>query len=201
MSKTAKKINTRRMTQLAILIAIEVVLGFTPLGFIMVPPISMTTMHLPVLIAAIVLGPLEGGILGFSFGTISMIRATTAVGATDMLFSPFVSGEPISSIIMTFVPRILMGVIAGYLYIAVKKLTKKGSIALVVGITVGKLSSTFMVLFCLWSFFDHIPMKKVFTAILSLNGTIELALGLLVVTAVCQPLLKMLGKDKTPVKV
>lgn len=193
--KTTKTFDTKRMTLLALLIALEAVLGFTPIGFIMMPPlVSITTMHIPVLIAAILLGPAAGGILGFSFGLISTIRATTAVSVTDMLFSPFVSGKPIESIIMSFVPRILMGLLAGYIYLWLKKRDKKGYIAMIVSITVAKLVSTFLVLFFLWAFFSHIPLKAVFTAILSLNGTLELAMGLILVTAICKPLLKITQK-------
>ena len=43
---------TLRLAQLAILIALEAVLTFTPLGFIMVPPISITLMHIPVIVGA-----------------------------------------------------------------------------------------------------------------------------------------------------
>ena len=67
--------DTLRMVQLAILIALEAIMAFTPLGFIMIPPISATLMHIPVIIGAILLGPLRGGILGGCFGLFSVIRA------------------------------------------------------------------------------------------------------------------------------
>lgn len=43
---------TMRLAQLAMLIAIQAILTFTPLGFIMIPPISITIMHIPVIIGA-----------------------------------------------------------------------------------------------------------------------------------------------------
>lgn len=92
---------TLRLAQLAILIALEAVLTFTPLGFIMVPPISITLMHIPVIVGAVLMGPVDGGILGLSFGVFSMIKASTAAASpADMAFSPFLSGEPVSSIVM-----------------------------------------------------------------------------------------------------
>ena len=70
---------TMRLAQLAMLIAIQAILTFTPLGFIMIPPISITIMHIPVIIGAVTMGPLFGGILGASFGVMSMLKATFAL--------------------------------------------------------------------------------------------------------------------------
>ena len=55
MSRTTNK--TRTLVQLSLLIALEAVMAFTPLGFIMIPPISITILHIPVIIGAILLGP------------------------------------------------------------------------------------------------------------------------------------------------
>ena len=48
MSRTTNK--TRALVQLSLLIALEAVMAFTPLGFIMIPPISITILHIPVII-------------------------------------------------------------------------------------------------------------------------------------------------------
>ena len=101
-----------RLAQLAMLIAIQAILTFTPLGFIMIPPISITIMHIPVIIGAVTMGPLFGGILGASFGVMSMLKATFAAASpADIIFSPFISGTPVQSLILCVVPRILLGVI------------------------------------------------------------------------------------------
>ena len=65
MSQTHEK--TLKLAQLAMLIAIEAIMTFLPIGFIMVPPVSITLLHIPVIIGAILMGPLYGGILGGSF--------------------------------------------------------------------------------------------------------------------------------------
>ena len=116
---------TMRLAQLAMLIAIQAILTFTPLGFIMIPPISITIMHIPVIIGAVTMGPLFGGILGASFGVMSMLKATFAAASpADIIFSPFISGTPVQSLILCVVPRILLGVIAAWLFIGLKKLIK-----------------------------------------------------------------------------
>ena len=93
--------NTRTLAQLAILIALLAVLTFTPIGFIMVPPVSITLMHIPVIVGAMLMGPKQGGVLGLAFGLFSMIKASTAAASpVDMAFSPFLSGEPVASLVL-----------------------------------------------------------------------------------------------------
>ena len=71
MSKSTSK--TRQLTQLSLLIALEAVMAFTPLGFIMIPPISITILHIPVIIGAILMGPTYGGFFGGAFWGLGMI--------------------------------------------------------------------------------------------------------------------------------
>ncbi|MBR3606466.1 MAG: ECF transporter S component, partial [Lachnospiraceae bacterium] len=60
----------------ALMMAIVILLANTPLGMIQLPVIKATTVHIPVIVGAIVLGPLAGGILGATFGICSMISNT-----------------------------------------------------------------------------------------------------------------------------
>ena len=64
----SKNVSTLRMTQLALLIAIELIMTVTPLGYIMIPPIAATLMHIPVIVGAVVMGPKAGAALGTVFG-------------------------------------------------------------------------------------------------------------------------------------
>lgn len=106
MSQTTRK--TARLVQYALLMALLAVLGFTPLGFIMVPPVSITILHIPVILGAVLFGPGCGALLGFEFGLISMVRAIMApTPPIDMLFSPAASGAPVQSIVMCILPRVL----------------------------------------------------------------------------------------------
>ncbi|NLN96927.1 MAG: ECF transporter S component [Eubacteriaceae bacterium] len=183
------RVKTAQMTQLTLLIAIMAVLGFTPLGFIQIPPVSITIMHIPVMIGAMVMGPKEGGILGLVFGLISMVRATfMGVSPIDLMFSPFASGYPIQSIIMVLVPRILLGVITGVLY---KSLEPKTKDVLAIGLsaTVGSIAHSALVLSCLAVLFSAFPLKEVIFIIISVNGTLELLAGVVVSVAVVKPLL------------
>ena len=86
-----RKKDTRWMALLAMLVAVELVLVATGIGLIPLPVIKATTLHIPVILGAVLLGPLAGGILGAVFGLSSMWINTTAPGLLAFAFSPFMS--------------------------------------------------------------------------------------------------------------
>ncbi len=196
MSNSTAKI--QKMVLLAMLIALQAILAFTPIGFIMIPPmISITLMHIPVIIGAVILGPTCGSILGFSFGLMSMIKATTSASYGDLIFSPFVSPNPVASIIMCFVPRILLGVIAGFLFILLRKKWGKDILAIGISAAVASLFHTISVLTLMWCLFDALELKAVFTIAFGLNGILELVVGIILSVAISKPLLKYLEKRRS----
>lgn len=107
-----RKITTRKMVVTAILGAITVVLGLTPLGFIPLGLISITTMHIPVIVAGILEGPFVGGLVGLIFGLSSMLNAVLRPTPISFIFL-----NPIVSVL----PRILIGVFSAYVYKFLKK--------------------------------------------------------------------------------
>lgn len=193
MSRTTGK--TRKLVQLSLLIALEAVMAFTPLGFIMIPPISITILHIPVIIGAILMGPTYGGILGGAFGVLAMIKATFfAASPADLLFSPFLSGAPVQSLVMCIVPRILLGVFAALLYRLFKGLFGKDVPALAVSCILATLLHSLMVLGSMWLFFSAMPLRDVFITIASLNCIVEMLAAGVVGTAVCKPLMAYLRR-------
>lgn len=188
---------TMRLAQLAMLIALQAILTFTPVGFIMIPPISITLMHIPVIIGAVTMGPLFGGVLGASFGVMSMLKATFAAASpADIIFSPFISGSPVQSLILCIVPRILLGVIAAWLFIGLKRLLKNEVVAIGLSAGVATLCHSAMVLGLMWLLFDSLPLKEVFATMMSLNCLLEIAMAVVVGIAVCKPLLVYLRRQK-----
>ena len=83
--------DTRYMVTLAMMAAIVVLLANTPLGMIQLPVIKATTVHIPVIIGSILLGPGAGAILGGVFGLCSMVSNTQAPTLLSFAFSPFLS--------------------------------------------------------------------------------------------------------------
>ncbi len=72
-----KKMSTRKLTVTGMMIAITMILSYTPLGIIPLQPVSATIVHIPTIIIALLEGPLVGGIVGAAFGIVSMIKAIT----------------------------------------------------------------------------------------------------------------------------
>src|SRR5690554_4498764 len=103
---------TVKMVLLAILVAIMLVLAFTPLGYLKLGVVEISFMMVPVAVGAIVLGPLAGAILGGVFGATSFIQALGMSPFGVMLKSI----NPFYTFLLTMVPRILMGWLAGLIF-------------------------------------------------------------------------------------
>ena len=84
-----KKHDTRYMAMLAMLSGVLFVMGMTGIGFIPLPVIKATTMHIPVILGAVLLGPSAGAFLGAVFGSCSIWANTTAPNLLSFAFSPF----------------------------------------------------------------------------------------------------------------
>ena len=82
-----KKHDTQWMVSVALMAAIVILLANTPLGMIQLPIIKATTVHIPVIIGAILLGPSAGAILGFVFGVCSLVSNTMAPTLVFCIFS------------------------------------------------------------------------------------------------------------------
>ena len=145
-----KKHNTRWLVSVALMAAIVIVLANTPLGMIQLPVIKATTVHIPVIIGAILLGPMAGGILGFVFGVCSLISNTMAPTLLSFAFSPFMSttGIPgaIKAIWVSVGCRILIGVAAGWLWVLFKKVKLNQIVALVLTGFLGSMVNTVTVM-------------------------------------------------------
>ena len=107
MIKDKNVLTIKKMATIGILGGISIVLGMTPLGFIPVGPTRATIMHIPVIIGAIVEGPLVGAFVGLIFGLFSMFQAATNPTPVSFVFL-----NPVVSIL----PRVLIGVVTYYVY-------------------------------------------------------------------------------------
>ena len=105
------------MTIIGVLSAISIMMSMLPfIGYIPIGPIKATIMHIPVIIGAIIEGPLVGATIGLIFGLTSLWNAITQ----PVLLSPLFI-NPLVSVL----PRILIGIVAYYVYQGVYKLSKK----------------------------------------------------------------------------
>ena len=137
------------MVLMAILAAIMLILGFTPLGFLRVGAIEITFMVIPIAIGAILLGPRGGAILGGLFGAISFFQCF-GISA----FGTFLLGlNPIYTFITCIIPRILCGLIPGFVFNAMIKHDKTKTVSYYVTALLTALLNTVFFVGCIILFF------------------------------------------------
>ena len=168
----------------AMFISIQIVMTLIPfLGFIPIFAVNITTLHIPTILAGILLGVKGGAIVGASFGLMSITNATIRPGLTSFLFSPFApapagfSGNPLS-LVIALLPRILLGVIAAFLYQYLKNKQWKVAAAGVAAV-IATLLHTLMVLSLIFIIFS-----EPYAAALNLDGphAVLAVLGTIVTT-------------------
>ncbi len=141
--------NTKRLVILAMFCAIMAVMAVTNIGIIPLGFMNATTLHIPVILCAVLLGPKEGIFAGFLFGVISMLTATFRPSVTSFLFSPFYQsefGNPLYSIFICFIPRMLIGVVAGYSYQWFQKTKMNDPLSLGITGFLGSITNTVFVM-------------------------------------------------------
>lgn len=177
----------RGMVQLALFSAIIVIMAFTPfLGYIPLGFTRATIIHIPVIIGAIILGPKKGAFLGALFGLTSLINNTFNPTATSFVFTPFYSVGGTSgnflSLVICFVPRILVGVVPYFVYIGLKTILadKKGGTATALAISglSGALTNTLLVMNMIYLFFGSAYAAANKTSIEALYGFIMGIIGI-----------------------
>lgn len=199
-----KKTNVRLLTQMALLTALMLVMAFTPLGYIPLPFMNATTMHIPVIIGACLLGPKMGGVLGGLFGITSVVRATISPNLTSFVFTPFYSFSSEfhgswTSLIVAIVPRILIGVCAGLVFMGLKKLIHNETISLAVSGFVGSMVNTIGVMGLIYLLFgeqyaaaggtDPSLLLGVIMGVVGLNGVPEAIIAAVLTAAVSKAVL------------
>lgn len=116
-----KKFDTRKMVTTAMLCAILLIMSFTPLGYLNIGPLAISFNMIPVAVGAITLGPVGGMILGGMFGITSFLQCM-GIGGTSAMGVLLFEISPVLAFIQRFVPRLLAGLIAGFVHNGVKKL-------------------------------------------------------------------------------
>lgn len=148
---------TKDLTLFAFFLAVELILLFTPLGFLRIGPLSATLMHIPVIIAAVTMGWRYGAALGLIFGLCSVWNATFAPGVTSFCFSPFITVGNVSgnfaSLIIALVPRICIGLVTYAVFAFCQKRNVNESIGVIASALAGSIINTALVLGMIYIFF------------------------------------------------
>lgn len=187
---------------LALFIAIEAVMVMVPfLGFIPIGPLRATLLHIPVIIASIVLGTKQGCLIGLVFGLSSLLMNTMQPTVTSFVFSPFISGSLLSAVI-AIVPRVMIGFVSGSIYQLIKN--KQQTIAIAVAAFLGALTNTVLVLGGIWALFgtsyakaigqDASKLGSYFLAVSSTQSLLEAFVGVVIVVIVTKPLFALMKR-------
>ncbi|MDO5015202.1 MAG: ECF transporter S component [Clostridia bacterium] len=195
---------TVKLTQLAFLIALIIIMTFTPIGYIPIGPLKITLLLIPVVLGAILLGPSGGTICGFAFGMSSFITCFTG----DAFGAALVAINPFYTFITCVVTRTIMGYLTGLLF---KKINKDEKVwPLILSSLVGVCLNTLLFMSAIIIFFKDAPivvgwMESLGTSNLfmfvilavGVNFLVELLVTSILSTAIAKVIIKAFKKTKT----
>ena len=191
MSQNVRRTKVSRMTLLALLVAVLIVLAYVniPMPF----GLSITFNMIPVAVAAMAMGLPGGMIVGGAFGLISFLQCFGVFGFSA-LGAALVNISPVLMFIQRFVSRVMVGVLAALVY---KAMDRTRASLYVKGLVTGFSSAFFNTLFfmsLLVLFFGtseklagSIAEKGVLMYIISsvgINAVVEMAVAAVVTGAV-----------------
>lgn len=137
--KQNKRVDIRYLCEVALLVAIELVMKLMGLGSVPVGPLYMSFLTVPIAVGAILLGPMAGTILGAVFGAVSFKDAITGVSAMTGVFFQI---SPLHTLILCVGMRMLMGCCTGWLFRAFHTIDRHEGICYVLGALAAPLLNT-----------------------------------------------------------
>ncbi len=140
--KTSNKLGLRQIAIAGMLSSVSVILGLTGYGFIPLPTIKATILHIPVIIGAIVEGPVVGALIGLIFGLFSIFQNMVNPGVLSFAFY-----NPLVSVL----PRILIGIVSYYAYKLIR--LKNNVLRIGIGAAAGTITNTVGVLSMIYVFY------------------------------------------------
>lgn len=205
-----KSMDTRYMATLAMLCGVLLVMGMTGIGFIPLPVIKATTMHIPVILGAVLLGPKAGGILGALFGMCSIWANTTTPGLLSFAFSPFMTTEGLpgvaKSLWIALGCRILFGLIAGWLWKIFGRLFRNEYVSLSLTAATATICHTLLVMGSIYLLLaqqyaaaKNVAISAVFGLVMgtvTASGIPEAIVAAILVTVIGKTLLRMMMRIK-----
>ena len=194
----------RKITLTALLVAIIFLLTFTPLGYLVIGPIAATTIQMPVIIGAVLMGPVTGLVLGGFFGLSAIVKVLTMPGA-DPFATLALSYSPLHYIVVCMGSRLVLGEMLSKIPV----LQKRRWSPIRYGITgaVGSLMNTVFYLGMLWllcaqviSTYYNVDISGVGALVMGTAvaaGIPEAIVSCLVVAAVCKAMEAVLRRQQS----
>ena len=191
-----KKLSTRDFVLLALLVAVLIVLAYVnipqPAG------LSITFNMIPVAIAAIVIGPVGGAIIGGAFGLISFLQCFGLCGFSGM-GAALAAINPFLAFVQRFFPRLIDGLLLGYIYRFLKPRTNVYVACAVTGFFAAFLNTLLFMTSLVWLFGNTEYMQTsmagrgmltYIVAAVGVNGLVEMLVSTVLTGAVGSALYK-----------
>ncbi len=189
------------LTELSVLLAILLLMAFTPIGYIKTAGLEIALITIPVILGATLLDEKAGAILGLAFGITSFIQAVSGLSAFGVLLFQI---RPVATFLVCVPTRCLMGWLCGLIFKAFKK---KNALAYGVSGLAGALLNTLFFMTTLLAFFwktdliqgfaTQLGSTNVFAftvAFVGINGLIEAITCTVLAVALALPLRKAMEK-------
>lgn len=207
-----KRTNTLRLVQLALLIAVELIFAYTPLGYLKPAGLEITFLMVPVAIGAILLGPSAGAILGGVFGLTSF---STCFG-TSPFGAALLAINPIFTFLVCVVTRILAGWLAGVIFKMMNlgsKGTPRALAFTVASIAAPLLNTIFFMSGLVLCFYNTDYIQNIVTVLgatnpfvfvvlfVGLQGLLEAAVCFVISGVLCRALYPVLHRTAKPAEV
>ncbi len=205
MSNFKKRSGAGKMVRTALLAAIIFVMAFTPLGYFKTGGLSITLLPVPVIIGAIVMGPVTGAVLGLAFGMTSVIQCF----GLEPFGTALMGINPIGTILTCLVPRTAMGFLTGVIFMALVRLDKKKLLSFAATSLIGALLNTvFFMTFLVLFFYNTDFLQKIITgmgtsgvlsfvlAFVGINGLIEAVACCVLAGAISKALYTVVARQR-----
>ncbi len=190
---------TMALVRMALLVAVELIMAVTPLGYLRTAGLEISFLMVPVALGGILLGPLAGAVLGGVFGVSSFLAAfSSAFGAPLLALNPFYT------FVVCFVPRVLAGWLPGLLVRVMTKNPQKSKLPAFAAASLAApvLNTVLFMAALLLFFYNSQPLQAIATALGTSNviaffGAFVGVQGLIeagVCFAICLPLSVALNK-------
>lgn len=199
-----RKRNIRRMTELSLLMAIVLLMGFTQLGYLPTPwGLPVTLIVVPVAVGGIVLGPKAGAFLGVVFGLTSFFKTFTSAGLGPIMLE----ANPIGFFVLCLAPRILVGLLPALLYHWLRRFSKIRTLSQAICCFLTPILNTVLYMTTLWLLFadtwlnfngvdaQGFSLLWLMLSGVAVNGIAEAVACLILGTAVSKALLRFVEKD------
>jgi uncharacterized membrane protein len=205
--------NVRYLAELALLVAIVLIMAYTPLGYLKTPwGVSITFIVIPVAVGSIILGPMAGAFLGLVFGLTSFAQCFGASPLGVLLLQ----ANPLGAFVCCVINRVLVGLIPGLLYQGLKRFDKTRVLGIAVCCFLTPVLNTVLYIVGNWLIFSDtwlnlsvntygytgeggVSLLLFMLGLVAVNGVAEAISSLVLGTAVCKALQKTVNRNEVRV--